>query len=349
MDQTEESGLRSTLRIASEQLKLELKNARGTFDHNGVKGTRVEEAFRNFLQRHLPDSIGITSGEIVDIHGGRSGQIDLILYDKIRTPMLFGDKNSTDHSVPAEGAIAAVEVKSHLKKAMLTDLIRSCRRVKRLRKEAYFDTPITFRYSRYGREYSDPPIYYTVFGFESDSAYAEPLNEMQRDMPAEERIDSLCYLGRGVSLNTSLDWPGPDLSFSPWPRPDSFLTDTSDHDRALLLWFSLFSSAVTQATTRPIDLSRYLAADLKEIETSLPAGATSRRLTEEAAKGMAEDMGIRPEILLKKSRGEGLTFAEAVEVLTVNEDYICETDDMSDQSRQMLQLAKEHVRQSRRD
>lgn len=33
MDQTEESGLRSTLKIASEQLKLELKNARGSFDH----------------------------------------------------------------------------------------------------------------------------------------------------------------------------------------------------------------------------------------------------------------------------------------------------------------------------
>lgn len=118
MDQTDESGLRSTLRIASEQLRLELKNARGNFDHNGVKGTRVDEVFRSFLQRHLPDSIGITSGEIVDIHGGRSGQIDLILYDKVRTPMLFGDKSSTDHSVPAEGAIAAVEVKSRLKKGL---------------------------------------------------------------------------------------------------------------------------------------------------------------------------------------------------------------------------------------
>lgn len=347
MDDTEESGLRSTLRNASEQLRLELKNARGNFKHNGVKGTQVEGAFRGFLRRHLPDSIGITSGEIVDIYGGRSGQLDLILYDKARTPMLFGDKDSADHSVPVEGAIAAVEVKSHLKKAMLPDLIRSCRRVKALKKEAYFETPVTYRYARYGREYSDLPVYYTVFAFESDSTYAEPLNEELGDLPVDQRIDSLCYLDRGVSLNTSLVWPGPDLSFSPWPTPDSFLTDTSDDDRALLLWFSLFSSSVSQAATRPIDLSRYLAADLKGIETSLPGGATSRRLTEEAAVGMAEGMGIPPEILLKQSRGEGLTFAEAVEVLTVNEDYICETDDMSEQSRQLLQLAKERARQSR--
>lgn len=339
MNDGQRSGLRGTLRTTAQSLRLDLRNIRENFDHNGIKGTSVEEAFRNLLQRHFPDSIGFTSGHIVDVYGEKSGQLDVILYDKPRTPMLFGDRDSTNHSVPAEGVIAVIEVKSRLTKQMLPELMESCRKVKSLRKEAYFASEVVTPQMRYGRQFIDLPIYYSVFAFESDNTYAGPLNDAQMNWPLEQRIDSLCYLDRGVGLNISMDWTNHHASFSPWPTPSSLLADTIDPERALLQWFAAFSTAVAQVKTRPIDLTHYLQDDLN-MEANFPGGAAAQKFTEESITAIADGMGVRPEILHKFHRGEGIKLVEAVEVLKVNEDYIVESDDMSEDSRQMLQFAK---------
>ncbi|WP_120005052.1 DUF6602 domain-containing protein [Nesterenkonia muleiensis] len=347
MAEDDTRGPRSTLRTTAESLRLELKNIRGGFDHGGIKGTTAEERFHEFLRRHLPDSIGVTSGEVVDVDSNRSGELDAILYDKPRTPMLFGDKGSRNHAVPVEGVIAVIEVKSRLQRGMVTDLIKSCQKVKSLQKKAFLSGGLVHQRERYGQMYADMPVYYSVFAFESEGSYAGAFNDAQLEAAPEKRIDSVCYLDRGVGLNVSMNWETYQPSFSPWPTPDSIMGDTEDAERALLQWFAVLSTAVAQAETRPIDLTQYLKDDL-QFSVSFPDGPAAQKFNEDAYKAVAKKMGVREDILLRHSKGEPITLGEAVEVLSVNENYIAETDNMPDESRATLRLAKQLARLNRK-
>jgi hypothetical protein len=91
-----------------------LAEIRESLDHSGEKGTATEEIVAEFLTDRLPQSIGATSGQVMDRTGRKSGQVDVILYDAIRTPMLFASTKAGRHTVPAEGVLAVVEVKTHL-------------------------------------------------------------------------------------------------------------------------------------------------------------------------------------------------------------------------------------------
>ncbi|RJN31878.1 DUF6602 domain-containing protein [Nesterenkonia natronophila] len=347
MSRNDIEGLRATLRTTAESLRLELKNIRDNFDHNGIKGTSAEEKFHDFLRRHLPDSVGITSGEVVDVDGGRSGELDVILFDKPRTPMLFGEKGSRNHSVPVEGIIGVIEVKTRLKKHMVSDLIKSCQKVKTLQKKAFLPGGLVRKRERYGQTYTDMPVYYSVFAFESEGSYAGVFNDSQMEILPQERVDTVCYLDRGIGINATIDWETNQPHFSPWPTPNSIMGDTQDPERSLLHWFALLSTAVAQADTRPIDLTQYLGEDL-QLAIHFPGGPAAQEFTEKGMKSIARKMGISEDILIRQSRGEPITLKEAVEVLRVNENYLAETDDMSEASRATLRLAKSIAKNDQR-
>ena len=99
--------------------------------------------------------MGITSGQVVDSRGGISSQLDIIVYDALRTPMLFESPHDGQHLVPVEGVVAVVEVKSHLRKAQLASILDNCRSVKMLTKSAYFSTSFSSTRAVYGREWLD--------------------------------------------------------------------------------------------------------------------------------------------------------------------------------------------------
>ncbi|WP_375154242.1 DUF6602 domain-containing protein [Paenarthrobacter sp. CM16] len=74
---------------AAKQLQLSLQQIRDAYGHNLTIGTEAEDVLREFLAAHLPDSIGVANGQIVDSLGSESRQVDVILYDKARTPALY--------------------------------------------------------------------------------------------------------------------------------------------------------------------------------------------------------------------------------------------------------------------
>lgn len=308
----ESSPLGRILRQTAADMTSEIEKLRTGFSHGTLKGDGAEEMVRQFLRAHLPDSLGVTSGQVVDSTGAMSSQLDVIVYDALRTPMLFTSRDG-HHLVPVEGVIAVVEVKVHLKKDQLSGILANCLSVKRLTRTAYFQTAFTVQRVVYGAEWSDLPIQYSVLAFESDNMYAGALNDLHADQPLHERIDNLCYLDRGATLNVSMNWDANEPVYSPTVNPGGGMVDIAGEDRALVLWFGAFATMVMQGGTRPINLLPYLAGELQNIEGTVPGGPVTEAIRDEGVLATAQKHGVNPDILFKVMNKEPLSFQEVVE------------------------------------
>jgi len=112
-----------------ELLQVALAQARAAFDHSGVKGDAVERAVRDFLRAHLPRAFDIGTGEVVDIQGNRSPQLDVVVSNSDQP---FVHSQDTPGIYLAEGVSAVGEVKSVLNSAALDDILRKGRVIRTL-------------------------------------------------------------------------------------------------------------------------------------------------------------------------------------------------------------------------
>lgn len=88
---------------------LERLDVAALLDHPGETGRAREKALRDHLRSFLPPSLGVSTGFIIDAHGGRSRQIDIIIH--------FADYHAVFTVngiplVPVEAVIAVFEIKS---------------------------------------------------------------------------------------------------------------------------------------------------------------------------------------------------------------------------------------------
>jgi hypothetical protein len=133
-----DSRLSRTLELTAAELQVKFEKVRYAFEHNGLVGQEGEKIVAKFLRERLPGSIGVTTGEVLDVEGGRSRQTDVVLYDAMRTPMLFTGEGKDTHVVPAEGVLAVIEVKTRLRSSDLEGCLANCRSVKQRIRTAYF-------------------------------------------------------------------------------------------------------------------------------------------------------------------------------------------------------------------
>ena len=296
------------------KLQASFDEIREAYTHSGLKGASGEELVAEFLRQRLPSSIGVTTGQVLDTDGGMSKQVDVVLYDALRTPMLFASSVGASHLVPAEGVLGVIEVKTHLTSTLVEGCIANCQSVKQRIRRAYFTQAIQQRHSAYGSTWDELPIFYSVFAATSDGMYAGKLNELQAAIPVHERIDSVGYLDRGINLNVRLaGTPVPKPQFAARPDPTSAVTDCpSEH--ALLLWYATLAGAVMQAGVRPIDISRYLASEL-EVTGKLPSGPQNKALYDQVLEALiVGTMGLSPD-LLQRFRDQALTQRDRYDIL----------------------------------
>ena len=98
--------------------------------HHGLKGDARAQSVADFLQKRLPSGYGIlTKGEVVDYLDQRSGEIDIVVFDRVRNAVLSDDPLW----VPVESLLAYVEVKSVLTEDELRNSYIAARRVSSLR------------------------------------------------------------------------------------------------------------------------------------------------------------------------------------------------------------------------
>jgi hypothetical protein len=245
----------------SDQLTSSIKASRQAFEHNLTKGEAVEGAVRKFFRDHLPSSIGVAHGQVIDRHGTTSKQLDVILFDARRTPILFSDEANENRIIPVEGVIAVVESKTSLQIADIPTLAESARILKSLDRSAYYvgSNPIvTHVINGYGQEWPTLPPMYFVISFDGPrpETVAQAMIATSLGKPLYQRIDMACIIQRGIVANCSPDGSG--IEALPFPGSKTLAFETKN---SLLLFYILMSRYVLQSDLPPISIQSYLPAD----------------------------------------------------------------------------------------
>ena len=112
---------RSRLEESHLLLEKKLREYRDLIPHPGEKGTLVEQAVREELENFLPETVGVSHGFVVDSSNEISKQMDIIIYDKLRTPRIFVSRGA--QMFPVEATYACGEVKTRLDRSAIADCI----------------------------------------------------------------------------------------------------------------------------------------------------------------------------------------------------------------------------------
>jgi len=109
-----------------------LQANRRIIPHPGASGQATETNWREMLQSYLPARYQVSDGFVIDADGSLSQQIDVIIFDRQYSPLLFNQDNVT--YIPAESIYAIFEVKQKLSRETIgyaSDKVASVRRLRR--------------------------------------------------------------------------------------------------------------------------------------------------------------------------------------------------------------------------
>src|SRR5260370_40344766 len=106
----------------SAQMRRDFEKARKAIvAHSGMKGAAFEDAVRGFLENYLPPSLAVCTGQLFDSTGAQSNQLDLIIYDRQATPVLY--RTGEIRVIPIECAYAVIKVKAQLSPSKIPEII----------------------------------------------------------------------------------------------------------------------------------------------------------------------------------------------------------------------------------
>lgn len=199
--------LYEVFRASEAQLQANLAKIRAGISHPGVKGAGVEEIVRKFLREVLPSFLGVGSGIVVDSSGQESRQIDVVIYDKAKTPNFLTSGESI--LFPCECVYFAIEVKTNLTSEEFRRCEENMDSFKRLDRSAYSfqNGPIIHTKTLFGKEWRTWPAIYLVWAFEASSyeRHFDRLVEHRKSGRAvEKQIDTVFCLASGTLTN----WTG---------------------------------------------------------------------------------------------------------------------------------------------
>ncbi len=153
----------------------------GSITHRGNKGSSREEELRRFFRERLPARYAVVEGEVVDLHGRTSPQLDILFFDQNRNFALIAD---TSHVLPAEALLASIEVKSTLTK---TEVEKSVAAAAKLRMLQPFDRPLAgTNAGTLASKMNIARYFHCIFSYETDLAME---NWCKREA---ERINAVC-------------------------------------------------------------------------------------------------------------------------------------------------------------
>jgi hypothetical protein len=246
------------LRSVERDLTLQLEKARATLHHGGNKGTFAENAFRDALGRYLPRRLSLGHGEVIDSHGARSAQCDLVVATD-QHPNWFVPNEPALFLV--EGVAAAAEVKANLTSAELAKTIANTKRFRALRSNWGKRAEVLAAAEDIERFYRNPP--YFLFAYESQLAIETIADRVEEaaDVAGRrhgESLDAVFILDRGYVLNVGSGRSAFVLGNADGHRLTGYFHDDKDAMLTLMQWLPLvLASPLSQL---PI-LSQYLLGD----------------------------------------------------------------------------------------
>ena len=87
-------------------------------EHPVTKGEHCESAWIDFFRSFLPNKYAVDKGFVFDYKGNVSEQIDIIIYDTLYAPLMFGT-DAGEKFITAESVYAVFESKPKIDKETL--------------------------------------------------------------------------------------------------------------------------------------------------------------------------------------------------------------------------------------
>jgi len=175
------------------ELELKLRRASQSISHAGTQGSVNEDHWIDIFRAYLPKRYEVATGFVIDSKGGRSQQVDVVVFDKHFTPTLLDQQNH--RYIPAEAVYAVFESKPHIDKSYLEYAGDKAASVRKLHR-----TSVAISHA--GGTFKPKQPFPIVAGILAPkSSWADGLGEtFKKHLPAsaDERLDCGCALEDGA-------------------------------------------------------------------------------------------------------------------------------------------------------
>ena len=177
-----------------ERVAQDLKTARETLGHPVAKGEGSEAVWATLFRKYLPQRYAVGKATIVDSNGQFSDQIDIVLFDRQYTPLIFEHQNEI--IVPVEAVYALFEAKQEMRANFVRYAQRKVASVRRLHRTSAPVQTID------GRRTAKPqPILAGYLAFENSWTPATTGKNLSHILAAEQkegRLDFGCIAAYGT-------------------------------------------------------------------------------------------------------------------------------------------------------
>lgn len=176
------------------RLEGELRGNRVAVTHPGARGEASEEDWLRVLKAHLPHRYQADRAFVIDSQGACSEQIDVVIYDRQYSPLLFNQANQC--YVPAESVYAVIEVKQDLSREHVLYAAGKAASVRSLHRTS---APIPYAEGAY-KARSLPPIVAGILTYQSSwtPAFGEPLRQALSELSEDQQLNIGCALVHGT-------------------------------------------------------------------------------------------------------------------------------------------------------
>ena len=126
--------LKDLYKALEDELRAQLAVRRLAHRNAEAKGEASEDVWIDLLASHLPHRYQVAKGIVIDADGKESHYIDVIIYDRQYTPLVFNQDGRM--YIPAESVYGVLEAKQDLTRANIVYAGKKAASVRKLRRTA---------------------------------------------------------------------------------------------------------------------------------------------------------------------------------------------------------------------
>jgi hypothetical protein len=222
----------------------ELRGSRAAISHPTSRGDASENDWLRLFREHVPWRYQADKAVIIDSAGNCSEQIDIVIYDRQYSPLLY---NQADQRyVPAESVYAVIEAKQDLDRDHVLYAAGKAESVRKLHRTS---APISYASGKYEPR-SLPRIIAGIVAYESTwmPPFGDALVNALKSLGPDSELDIGCALVNGVF----------EAEYS--SGIDVSLTTVGATHSLVQFLFRLLRSLQAMATAPAIEYNKYLSA-----------------------------------------------------------------------------------------
>jgi hypothetical protein len=224
------------------QMAAKLETSRGFVPHDPTKGAAAEQNWLGVLNDYLPERYRADSAFVVDHRGQLSEQIDVVVYDRQYSPLIF--KQDGVRYVPAESVYAVFDVKQEMRRPAIEQAAEKAESVRRLKR-----TSVPVKYV--AGTYKAKPLFEITAGILCvDTWWADGVGEAMKKVLGE--CSRAGFLNLGCAVKNG--------SFEARPTKRGVEVEISTRETALVFFFVRLLCRLQEMGTVPaMDFRKYAA------------------------------------------------------------------------------------------